>query len=312
MKILAGAVSEAVVNEYGHDKLLERLADPCWFQAFGCVLGFDWHSSGVTTTVCGALKEGVKDIGIHVCGGKGTVSRKTPDEIEAKIKGTNLDPEKLVYASRMAAKVDSNCIQDNYYLYHHCFVFSDSGKWAVVQQGMNNRYARRYHWFAANNFLNEAEKICCNKKEDRVLNLVSRKSEDVRGASVTAVQEFKELRMPEGHWISAEVTKRVMSQLRNVYELQPQNYEELVALKGVGSKTLRALALISKLIYGAELDWNDPVKFSYSHGGKDGTPFSVQRQTYDESIRVLKEAIENAKLGFRDKEKAIKRLGSFI
>ncbi|OGI12595.1 hypothetical protein A3K64_01675 [Candidatus Micrarchaeota archaeon RBG_16_36_9] len=321
MKKLGRAVTEIIVLEFGRDEFLRRISDPFFFQSFGCVLGFDWHSSGLTTTVTGALKEGLgTDLGLTVLGGKGRASRKTPSEIDKLEKIFSLSSskiEELKYASRLAAKVDNNCIQAGFVLYHHSFFVSEDGKWAVVQQGMSNEtgYARRYHWLSekVKSFVVEPHvAICCDTKS-RALNMVAEESEESRKVSVDMSKENpnnlkKYLLMDTKHEIDLKNYKPLM----NAYEFQPKNYEELVALKGLGARSIRALALMSKLVYGTEPSWRDPVKFSFSHGGKDGFPHPVDRGTYDKSIEILKTALENAKIDDKEKIYAFKRLNEFI
>lgn len=333
---LSKEISIALVDEFGQEEFLKRISDPFWFQALGNVLGFDWHSSGVTTTVCGALKESVNKInlGIKVCGGKGRVSRKTISEIEnsgiseSKIK-------KLTYASRMSAKVDSALVQDSYQLYQHSFFFSEKGDWCVVQQGMNekNNYARRYHWLSYNvqSFVNEPHNaICCDSKSDDVLNMTSKESEESRKVSVdlvndnpahlrrfftpqTMLSEFSALTMPRHHPVYiSDLKNKTIESLKSAYELQPQNYEELVSLKGIGPKSVRALALVSEIIYGKSPSWKDPAKYSFAHGGKDGFPYPVDRENYDKTILILKTALQNARIGEMEKINAIRRLNNFI
>jgi hypothetical protein len=340
---LAGGITGVIVDEYSQEEFLRRLSDPFWFQAFGCVLGFDWHSSGLTTTVTGSLKEALKaeEPVLIVCGGKGKTSRKTPAEIEKHSEAFNLSTKKietLKRSSRMSAKVDNTALQDGYNLYHHAFVFTEKGSWSVIQQGMNpaNRYARRYHWLSDNvkSFVEEPHNaICCNKTEEEALNMVSKRSEDTRKISVdlvkedplklqkyfgrqTLLQQFignkpEYLRMPRSHYI-INMSKRNLETLKKAGEFRPENYEEFLAIKGIGPKSVRALALISELIYGKPPSWKDPVKFSFSHGGKDGVPYPVERETMDKSIGVLKTGIEGAKLGNKEKLNAIRRLNWFV
>lgn len=322
MKKLAGILAEIIIYEYSREEFLKRLSDPFWFQSFACVLGFDWHSSGVTTTVCGALKETLSgDVGIVVAGGKGAVSRKAPLEIAQKASALSLSDAKiqhLIYASKMSAKIDSACVQDNYQLYHHVIIFTEKGKWAVIQQGLNNTngYARRYHWLHENisSFINEPHNaICCDAKHKSILNMASQQSKGARKASVDVVadNEIKRLSMPAHHEIR-KISQRTLNTLEKAYELQPQNYEELVSLKGIGPAAVRALALISELVYSKEPDWSDPVKFSFSHGGKDGIPYPVDKQLYDSSIEMLANALYQAKLGEKEKMQAIRRLSEFV
>jgi len=319
MKNLSGAITKIIIYEYGQDELLRRLSDPFWFQAFGCVLGFDWHSSGLTTTVCGALKEAIneEEFGIAICGGKGKASRKSPEEIIIKGEKLGLSDNnlsELIYASRMSAKVDNTCVQDGYQLYHHIFIFTERGEWSVIQQGMNNanNYARRYHWLSDNvkSFVEEPELIIGRKEED-VLNMVAKESREAQKTSVDIVKGTKFLSLPQQHEIR-ELTSRTITSLRQAYEIQPENYEELISIRGIGPQAVRALALISQLVYGAEPSWQDPVKFSFAHGGKDGVPYPVDRKTMDKNIDLLRVAVENAKIGEKEKLHAIRRLNDFI
>ncbi|OYT58341.1 MAG: DUF763 domain-containing protein [Candidatus Aenigmatarchaeota archaeon] len=335
---LSKAISETIIYEYGQEELLRRMSDPFWFQALSCVIGFDWHSSGTTTTTCGALKIALspQEHGIAVLGGKGKTSRKTPQEIEKAGDIFSLSSKKIneiVYASKMSAKVDNSCVQDGYQLYHHTMLLSEKGNWAVVQQGMNDRYARRYHWLSdsVNSFVEEPHTgICADHMEQSVLNMTSKQSKEARKASVDLVRgdvkKIKKFLTPSGQAMLADFCKRldmpahhavVLSKrdynvLKQAYEINPNNYEELVALHGIGPKRIRALALISSLIYGTEPSWRDPAKYSFAHGGKDGHPYPVDRDVYDSSIQTLRDAIKQAKLGQKDKISAIRRLESFI
>jgi len=336
MKSLAHVITDIIINEYSEDEFLKRVSNPFWFQAFACVLGFDWHSSGVTTTVCGALKEAIapEETGIVICGGKGKRSRSTPSEIQKFAEMFSLKENKiqqLIKASKLCAKVDNALIQDDYNLYHHCFMFTEKGKWAIIQQGMNpfNKYARRYHWLSeeVGCFVEEPHTgICCDKKEERVLDMTSKNSKENRKICVDIANEpttilkyvktdkhtfnIPWVKMPRHHRVV--VNKKSIETLLKISEIKPRNYEELVAIKGVGPKSIRALALISQIIYGAETSWEDPAKFSFAHGGKDGHPFPVDRETYSKNIDILKNAINNAKLGNREKLQALKRLNLFI
>lgn len=345
MKRLGGAISEIIVREYGREELLRRLSDPFFFQALGCTLGFDWHSSGLTTTVCGALKEAIKPegLGIAVCGGKGKVSKRTPSEIQKLADVFSLSSQKvegLKYASRMAAKVDNACVQDGYQLYHHCFVLSEDGDWAVVQQGMHDRLARRYHWLSdgVRSFVDEPHSgIAGDRFEEVVLDMTARESEGTRKTSVDVVKDnpkhlmpyireaeqrsldeyfgrspqVLKLVMPTSHTIT-KLTKQTAAALQRAYELQPENYEELVAIWGIGPKAVRALALVSDIIYGKPPSWKDPARFSFAHGGKDGVPYPVDKKTYDASVEMLRTAVSDAKLGREEKLHAVKRLSEFL
>jgi hypothetical protein len=347
MRKLGSVVSEIIINEFGQESYLKRLADPYFFQAFGCLMGMDWHSSGTTSTVCGALKSLNKsNLGIKVAGGKGKLSRKTPQQIEIFGKEFNLSTNKinkLIYSSKISAKVDSILIQDNYQLYHHCFILDEKGNWVIIQQGMNEsvRYARRYQWLSdnLNDFINEPHNaICCNKKENNVLDMTSNKSKEARDVSLDIINdnpshlkkyffikrinkgqrtldEFNDntinnFTMPPNHKI-IDMDKRNLESLKKAYEIQPKTYEELIALKGIGAKTIRSLALISELIYGARASWKDPTNFAFALGGKDKIPFEIDRKHYDETTNILKLAIDNAKIGDKDKLYAIKRLNQF-
>lgn len=330
MKRLAREVVIVIVHEFGAKELLKRLSDPYWFQALGSALGFDWHSSGLTTTVCGAMKEGIRgienELGFFVAGGKGKASLKTPDNIASFGNSLSIDPANLIYASRMSAKVDNVGLQDGYTLYHHSFFFTADGEWSVVQQGMNEikRYARRYHWLgqSVTSFTCEPHAaICAPRIEDKVLNMVAREGEEAREAGalisrekpdvlVKELKKIKNLRLPARHRILARDIHpdRLYKTLSKTYEVQPRNFEALLGIRGVGPKTVRAVALLSELIYGAELSFRDPARFSFAHGGKDGHPYPVDRKIYDSSIETLREAIIAAKIGDREKMDAIKRL----
>ncbi len=327
---LARAITIAIVTDFGPEEMLRRLSHPYWFQAFGCVLGFDWHSSGVTTTLCGALKEGVKgmerDLGLFVAGGKGGTSRKTPGEIENWGNLISLDPGPLVYASRMSAKVDSAAIQDGYQLYHHSFIFTANGSWAVVQQGMNetNRYARRYHWLgeAVACFVNEPHFAILSETRGQPLNLVASESEPARatiadiasnetpGKVMLELKKLKTLTLPSRHSIGVrDLHPDSLSKiLLSTYERQPRDFEQLLSLPGVGPKTVRALSLISELVHGVAPSYRDPARYSFAHGGKDGIPYPVDRKTYDQSIELLARAIRKSRLGLREETDALHRL----
>ena len=327
---LAREITIAIVADYGPDEMLRRLSHPYWFQAFGCVLGFDWHSSGVTTTLCGAVKEGVKgieqDLGLFVAGGKGKTSRKTPSEIEAWGEKLSLDPAPLVYASRMSAKVDSSAVQDGYQLYHHTFLFTAGGSWTVVQQGMNdaNHYARRYHWLGetVTDFVNEPHSAILSQSTGQTLNLTAEESETAR-TTITGIateekpekvlaelRRLKTLSLPARHQIYTsdlhpDSLKKI---ILSAYERQPEDFEHLLGLSGVGAKTIRALSLISELVHGVEPSYRDPARYSFAHGGKDGIPYPVDRKTYDTSIELLSTAINRTKLSQTDKQQAFSRL----
>jgi uncharacterized protein len=331
MRQLAPAIVEAIVVEHGPARVLERLSDPHWFQAFGCVLGFDWHSSGVTTTVCGALKEGLagreQDTGIWVAGGKGKTSLKTPQELLTIGGRTGLDGERLATTSRMAAKIDSAAVQDGFDLYQHSFFVTSAGEWAVVQQGMRDRdgSARRYHWLGS-----RVEDMVCEPhagiateaREPSVLNFVAVDSAGARRAATAfAVDEpartTKEiaraisLELPRRHWVDIEKDinpRHLKTVLLSTWEAAPRDFAELLRVKGVGPAALRALSLISELLYGEKTSTRDPARFSFAHGGKDGFPFPVDTTTYDASIEFLRDAVARARIGETDRVAALKRL----
>jgi uncharacterized protein len=320
---LAREIVLFLASEFGREEVLRRLADPYWFQAFGCVLGFDWHSSGVTTTVCGALKEGLRgtegELGIYVAGGKGATSRKTPAEITTACERLGRDPAPLVYASRISAKVDNSAVQDGYQLYHHSFVFTGTGDWCIVQQGMSDEtsMARRYHWLSdsVTSYVNEPHAaVCCDARAD-TLNLVASESADVRAASAELARQQPEvtlLAMPRHHELAeSDINPRYLHKiLLRTYEKAPADFEALLGTEGVGAKTLRALALTAELVYGKRASHRDPARYAFAHGGKDGTPFPVDRATYDRTIEVMRSALNRAHLERSEKIRAFRRLAA--
>lgn len=332
MKRLAREIFCHVIIEDGSEGALQKLSNPFWFQAFGCILGFDWHSSGVTTTACGALKEGIKgleqDLDFYAAGGKGKVSRRTPQEIESRCEKTGYDASVLVKASRLSAKVDSSAVQDGYQIYHHAFFFTGSGRWCVVQQGMNDDtgMARRYHWLGDKDtdFVNEPHTAVCCDHKGKVLNFVARESKISR-SRVTELaacpekevekilQRRPELVMPRRHWVRSEdINPNYLHKiLLKTYEEAPSDFESLLGIQGVGPKTLRALALTAELIYGTKTSVRDPARFSFAHGGKDGIPFPVDRDCYDKTIEILHAALNRSKLERSEKIMALKRLAIF-
>jgi hypothetical protein len=327
---LGREIVRLIIEDYGPEEILRRLSDPHWFQSLGCVLGFDWHSSGVTTTVCGALKEGLKgreqELGLVIAGGKGATSRKTPGEIlEA---GDTLpmarDPNELVSLSRLTAKIDNNAIQDGFQLYHHNFFFTLGGSWAVVQQGMNDRFARRYHWHSeglGSLVIDPHSAICSNLHLDRTLNLVTAESVPAQNVITQISRERPEkltrelrklqtLSLPRHHEITIKDIHpdSIEKILLKTYAAKAQDFQTLLGMPGVGAKTLRALTLIAEITYGTPASWKDPVKFSFAHGGKDGHPYRVNREAYDESIEFLRATLARAKLERTEKDQALKRL----
>lgn len=333
MKRLSREIIFSIVDNYGTEELLQRISDPYWFQSFGCVLGFDWHSSGITTTVCGALKEGIKgiekEIGFFIAGGKGKAARRTPMEIEEICNKISIDGNPLIYASKISAKVDSAALQDGYQIYHHIFLFTSNGSWAVIQQGMNEQtgYARRYHWFSKGlkSFVCEPHLAVCCDMLNEGLNLVAEESEKTREAItelshmqpdflVSQVRKVNEIYFSKNHSIPMENIKleRFEKNFIHIYENYPDNFEKILGIEGVGPKTLRSLSLISELIFGTKPSYKDPTKFSFTHGGKDGHPFPVDKKLYDQNIEILKEAVERAKIGDREKIDCIRRMSTFI
>ena len=332
MVLLAREITAHVVAEYGSEEVLRRLSDPYWFQAFGCVLGFDWHSSGVTTTVTGAMKEALRgrehELGVYAGGGKGAVSRRTPSEIVSHCERLSVDPAPLVYASRMSAKVDSAAVQDGYQLYHHAFFFTPSGSWCVVQQGMNgdNQMARRYHWLSrtVESFVNEPHAAVCADTTVATFNLVAAESAAVRLRSaeisrelpkvaLSALRDLPLLSMPRRHAVLlSDVNPQHLERvLLKTYEAAPRDFESLIGLEGVGARTVRALALVSEVIYGTPASTRDPARFSFALGGKDGTPFPVDRAAYDKTIEVLHAAVNRANIDRSERTKALKRLVAY-
>ena len=363
MTRLAGAVTMAIVDEFGPAEMLRRLSDPWWFQAFGCVLGFDWHSSGVTTVTCGALKEAFKlfgpDLGICVAGGKGGTSRRTPDEIAAASDRFGIHGgDGLVYASRMSAKVDSAAVQDGFQLYHHVFLFTRDGQWCVVQQGLNGKQkqARRYHWLGerVDDFVCEPHGAISDLSPESgmstatrppqqltLLNMVAGEAGENRSASATIVRENPDWvcqqieRYTEGPTLFAPKNHRLLPKdvnrrhLRRIliaaHETQPNSFEQLLGTQGVGPATVMSLSLLAELIFDAPASHRDPADrfrppaeqtaserhwadYAYAHGGKDGTPFPIDRETYDRNIALLTDAVRKARVGQNEKMNALRRL----
>ncbi|MCD6461934.1 MAG: DUF763 domain-containing protein [Thermoplasmata archaeon] len=351
MVSLAGGIMGLMVEEYGPSGTLERISDPFWFQCLSCVLGFDWHSSGTTTVTTAALSQALSngEYGLAVVGGKGRHSRRVPDSIREVGERMSLGDrsiEGMVYASRMTAKVDSAALQDGYMLYHHAFFLSEDGSWAVVQQGMNdgNGYARRYHWRGgpgvSRGFVDSPHEGILGEREPRVLDTTAGEAAEARGAirdlacerpervarlfsrvygSQTTLLEWTDggeglppkrrrtaspsLSMPRTiNWEAA----------RRLYDVQPRDYEEVLAVRGVGPSTIRALSLVADLVYGAPVSWRDPVRYSFAVGGKDGVPYPVDRRTMDRTVEVIAEGIREAEAGRREKMEAIKRLEGLV
>ena len=366
MKRLGRAIALVIVEEFGPDEFLKRISDPIWFQSLGCVIGFDWNSSGLTTTTLGALKEAIRgledELGIYICGGKGKTSRRTPDEIKMIGLTRGFDfYEKLIYASKITAKVDSCLIQAGFQIYHHNFIFTKDGKFAVVQQGMNTQLqkARRYHWLSLKikDFTEEPHSGIVSDVRLKPLNLVAKESRENKEISVEMVKEepktflrymkkiseksfvkllpwqkyyesgnylMKQKRLPGfcemelkdiefyHHPVEKEKfdLKRLKKTIEKAHFLKPENFEQLLMTEGIGPKTIRALSLVSEIIYGVKPSYEDPARYSFAHGGKDGTPYKVDRLTYDKTISVLEKGIEMAKISLKEKEMAKQRLWS--
>jgi hypothetical protein len=334
MTKLARSIISIMVMEFGREEVLRRLSDPVWFQSLGCLLGFDWHSSGVTTTVTYAIKSGLKglegELGIFVAGGKGRHSLLVPDEVKKTGDAFGFDAERIIYASRLSAKVDSVLLQDGYNLYHHVIIYTKEGQWSVIQQGMNeeSRTARRYHWFSekVQDFTLEPHTgIISEKRERSVLDITSRKSEDARKVILDLVgtapdkvislyQKAISYKMPSRHYITLKDMRpeNLKKVLIKTYETIPQDFESLLAVRGLGPMSMRALVLISDVIFGARPSYEDPVIYSFAHGGKDGYPYRVRRDVYDKSIEILEKAIKMAKLGQREELEALRRLQKYF
>jgi len=355
---LSSSILKIIIEEKGTNEFFKNISDPLWFQAFGCVLGFDWHSSGLTTVVTGVLKQALCNgfHGVSIAGGKGKRSTATKIEIPRLAeKHYNLSTEKisrLLYASKISAKVDNSAIQDGYTLYHHVVFFDKNGNWTIIQQGLNknNRMARRYHWICDDlkSYIIDPHKgIISSERLSNVLNMTSKDSEDNRKTSVDLAKsgsgliqssikkipvklnevkldnwiENKNDQMNSSKNISSfetamfeeyEMPRRLNWKIFDkIYDIQPSNYEELLDIQGLGPAAIRALALISEMIYGDKASWKDPVKFSYAHGGKDGVPYPIAKKTYDESIKYLSEVIKGSENKNYEKENALKRLSNY-
>ena len=328
MTLLGGAIVEALVIEFGRPEVLKRLSDPLWFQAFGCVLGMDWHSSGITTSVMGALKRALnpktRELGIFICGGRGKHSRQTPAELLKVAGQTGLNGDALVRSSKLAAKVDNTAVQDGFQLYLHNFIVTSDGEWAIVQQGMNDAsgMARRYHWHSTQfkTYLDSPHAGVTGVNQGLILNLAHKEADATRQSIVKLTEEapdrmMSEIRrivMPRHHDVRAEDVnmKRLGAALMLAHERSTTDFESLLLLEGVGPRTIQSLTLVSEVIYGSPARFNDPARFSFANGGKDGHPFPVPLKVYDETISVLKSAVEKSKIGSTDKQKAIQQLSS--
>src|SRR5947207_7758915 len=330
MTKLGTGIVESVLYHYGAPELLSRLSDPFWFQALGCVMGMDWHSSGITTSVLGALKRGLNprahELGIYVCGGRGRHSRKTPQELFTVAERNNLPGKELVTASRLAAKVDNNAIGDGFQLYLHSFIVTKAGEWAIVQQGMNGAsgLARRYHWHSAavRNFTEEPHTAIMGEHQGTIMNLVDSRAASAQQALLNiakdspeiTLREARKLAMPRHHDVRASNVdlKRLGAVLAMAYQRELRDFASLLLLENLGPRTLQSLALIAEVVHGAPSRFSDPARFSFAHGGKDGHPFPVPLKTYDQSLSVLRRSLDQAKLGHTEKLDGLKRLDGFV
>jgi hypothetical protein len=342
MTRLGAVIAEAIILEYGGDELLRRLAHPFWFQSFGVVMGMDWHSSGITTSVIGALKRGLAplstELGVHVCGGRGQHSRQTPHELVAIGHRVGFDGEAMARTSRLVAKVDSAAVQDGFDLYLHGFIVTDAGNWVVVQQGMNGdrRRARRYHWLSEGlqNFVDEPHAAIDGMEQGVIVNLTDRRAVASRRRQLDILDELgvdgidrrlatlerpparpstpmlPHLVMPARHDVRPEdiVARRLHGTLRAAVKCGPRDFAELLLVPGVGARTVRALAQVAEVVHGAPYRFSDPARFSFAHGGKDRHPFPVPLKVYDRTIDVLKSAVRKARLGHSEELAAIRRL----
>ncbi|MDQ1150712.1 DUF763 domain-containing protein [Sphingobacterium zeae] len=330
MASLGRSIVEVMLMDYGRDEVLRRLADPFWFQSFGAVLGMDWHSSGITTAVMGALKRAInpdaKSLGLYICGGKGKLSMQTPQELLQVSDRIGLNGSDLIRSSKLVAKVDNTAVQDGYQLYLHNFIVADNGNWSVVQQGMHEKdgTARRYHWHSEKikSFVEEPHAGITGPSQGMIFNLTATEAAANRAGIMTLVgedsfkviQEFAKLAMPSHHDVRASDVnlKRLGAMLYVARESPLIDFEDLLLLKGIGPRTLQSLALVSEVIHGAPSRFKDPARFSFAHGGKDGHPFPVPLTIYDESIQILKKGIEKSKLGHSDKLKSVQKLHQLV
>lgn len=326
MSRLGLAITEAIIAEYGTAEVLKRLSDPFWFQSLGAVMGMDWHSSGITTSVMGALKSAVnplsKELGLYICGGKGKSSRQTPQELLYYSDRYGLNGNELVRCSKLSAKVDNTALQDGFQLYMHSFVVNTDGLWTVVQQGMQNEgfTARRYHWHSSTmkSFVDAPHTAICGVNQGPILNMVAKEALAARDAMLSMttehpsriLAEVQHLVLPNHDEVKAKDVdlKRLGAMLWLTQENQPADFEELLLLQGMGPRTLQSMALVSEVIYGTPSRFSDPARFSFAHGGKDGHPFPVPVKVYDETVSILSKAVYQAKIGQADKLHAIQKL----
>lgn len=325
MSLLGGAIAEAIIIEYGRPALLQRLSDPFWFQSLGCVLGMDWHSSGITTSVMNALRKAIncrsEELGVYICGGRGKFSRETPNQLLEVANKTGLNGNELVRHSKLAAKVDNTAVQDGFQLYLHTFIVTKEGDWSVIQQGMNpnERMARRYHWLSSSlrSFMEELHTSVCGRNQGLILNLTDKLAAPTKEGIMELTKESPDKLMrevsiilPNHHEVKAEDVnlKRLGAALILAHETNVSDMESLLLQEGVGPRTLQSLTLVSEVIHGTPSRFSDPARFSFAHGGKDGHPFPVPTSVYDETIEVFDKAIRQARLGEKDKSNALKNL----
>ena len=330
MTKLGTAITETIILDYGASAFLSRLSDPFWFQALGAVMGMDWHSSGITTSVMGALKRGLapraEELGIYVCGGRGRFSRNTPNELRTIASRRGFDGEALVRTSRLTARIDNNTIADGFQIYLHSFVVTAAGEWAVVQQGLNDRsgMARRYHWHSASvrDFVAEPHTGIVGENQGTIMNLVSAEAKSAQSALLDIVREKPEqtlsaarhLRLPAHHEVRAQNVdlRRLGAVLAVAYERDLHDFAELLLLENLGPRTLQSLALVAEVVHGAPTRFTDPARFSFAHGGKDRHPFPVPLKTYDESLNFLRCSLDAARVGDREKLDGFRRLEKFV
>jgi len=336
MKAMGTAITLAIIHQHGRDEFLRRISDPFWFQALGAVMGMDWHSSGITTSVMGALRKGLSPLshetGLYILGGRGRYSRNTPDEIIEVSMNRGLDGDSLVRCSRLSAKVDNSCIQDGFQIYLHNFILTADGKWAVVQQGMNDAsaMARRYHWLSEDvrSFVSDPHSAIEGENMGEILNLSDCRADSARSSimdflslhpeeqqhEMELLLSSRHLDMPGHHDVRPKDvdSKRLGAVLAAAYDMRFAEFTDALLLKGLGPRTIQALSLVSEVIYGAPSRFTDPARFSFAHGGKDGHPAPVPLNVYDKSISVLKNAVNSAKLGNGDKLDALKKLDIMV
>jgi hypothetical protein len=330
MTKLGTAITESILLHYGRAEFLSRLSDPFWFQAFGSVMGMDWHSSGITTSVMGALKRGLNprssELGLYVCGGRGKQSRRTPSELLDIATATGLDGDSLVRTSRLTAKIDNNCIADGFQIYLHSFVVAADGEWAVVQQGLNDTsgYARRYHWHSANvrDFVDEPHTGIVGESQGEIMNLTDHLAAPARDAMlrITAdapdrtLRQIRHLQMPTHHEVRRENVdlKRLGSVLALAHDTELKSFADLLLVENLGPRTLQTLAMVAEVIHGAPTRFSDPARYSFALGGKDGHPFPVPLKTYDQTIDVLRRGLDSAKLDGKEKLDGFRRLNRFV